>query len=402
MKDEIEIVSNGKEIAIFGKKSILRKFVNELGISDDSVEMNSGRLAKFVGRVAHGFDAGSKIAEASGRWLLLTEESARKLRESELIKSKKHGEGVFHIMLGKPGEIASWLQAEVGNGTLFTNPAVLSGISNYLAQQSLQLDQKQIQDMLKRIDSKLDDQNKQKLNEYFAKLDSVIAAVQDAKTKMLHNDGIVNSITWSQLHNQGAVLSELHAFACREMDRLKEKAMQLSKAGKTASVLKEIEKELAVWLQVLGRVMELRTELAELELAAVESIHPSQLMNHSNGVRATLESRRLQLGNFLVEFVSEIAKSTEIAVANVILHKPAAVRIVKSISNVEAKVMDFSRAIDMPKPEFQVVDISWRKAWTNPVQRKVAAKEAGVGLVKVGALAAFWAVSKELVKMLKK
>jgi hypothetical protein len=402
MKHQVEIISNGDELVILGKKSDVRKFVKEAGVLDLSLELDSGRLAKFLGRVVQGLDVASKISETSVRWLKLTDDSARKIKQFGLMESAKHGKNVVHVMAGAPGKISGWLQAEVGGGNIFSNPAVLNGLSNYLSQQTLQLEQKQIQDMLKRIDSKLDDLHEKQLNEQLAKLDSVLACVQDAQTKSLHNDGIVNSVTWSQLDNQGAVLAELQAYAFRELQSHKEKAKGLTKIGAAARELKEIEKGAAVWLQVLGKTMELRTQLAQLELAAVESIHPNHLVNHAKGVRAALEQGRIQVGDFLISFLREISATTSIATANLILHKPAAEKIVRSISRVESKVVKFAEALELTPPEITVPEISWRQAIKNPEQWKTAGKEAALNAGKA-VLAVGTAVGvKELLKFLKK
>jgi hypothetical protein len=388
-ENEIEIVTNGDEVAVFGPARAVDRFVKYIATIGESEKFNSGKLASFVSQVAGGADAASKISETSGRWLQMTAESAKKVRELGLMPSAKHGNGIAHAILGEPGEIAGWLQVEVGSKTLFANPAVLSGVSNYLSQQSLQMDLKYIKETLQSLDEKLDDVLRGQLDENLSSLGGITLTIRDAKTRQSHNNGIVNSITWSQLDAQSFEISKLQEKALRKLDEIKSKALKLNKISSAPKDLEKIESEIALWLTVLGRTMELREELACLELASVENVLPTQLASHSRGITASLENRRTEIRAFVSSFLAEISQSSRVALKNVILHSKKANNSIDIVNNIAETGAKFASAFgDNVQPK--VIDhVSVRVAMRDKDQLVTAGAEiatkAAVTAAAVGA-----------------
>lgn len=155
MGNEIELVSDGDGLAVIGEPKAFERFLRSNGLWEVSNNFDLRRLKSLV-------DIGSDVAQVTselsanwGRWIKLTEESARLVKEHGLMESKTPG--VSHLMVGVPGKVKNWLQTEQGLGSLLSNPATLSGVAGLMAQAAGRQTMAEIVAYLERINTKVDD-----------------------------------------------------------------------------------------------------------------------------------------------------------------------------------------------------------------------------------------------------
>lgn len=151
----IRLVSDGHGLAVIGESKAVEKFLKSKGLLAASHQFDLRRLKPLLAIASDATQAASEIAANSGRWIKLTEESARLVKEHGLIEIKTPG--ISHLMVGIPGKVQNWLQTEQGIGSLLTNPAALSGVAGLMAQVAGQQTMAEIVAYLDRIDTEVDD-----------------------------------------------------------------------------------------------------------------------------------------------------------------------------------------------------------------------------------------------------
>ena len=75
MDNEIQLISDGDGLAVIGDPTAVERFLASEGLP--SKDLGLPRLGAVLGAGAAAAQAGSEIAANSGRWVKLTEESAR-------------------------------------------------------------------------------------------------------------------------------------------------------------------------------------------------------------------------------------------------------------------------------------------------------------------------------------
>jgi hypothetical protein len=169
--NEIELVSDGRGLLLIGESSAIERFIADLGLVGKSLPLP--KMSDVLRNVGYAAQAASSWQANSGRWLQLTKESAEKLAaHGGLMTSKTPG--VKHAMIGKPGDIKSWLQVVDSPSSLLSNPAVLSGAAGIMAQMAMQQSMAEITDYLVKIDRKLDEVLSHQKNEVLARMDKLM------------------------------------------------------------------------------------------------------------------------------------------------------------------------------------------------------------------------------------
>ena len=77
MDNEIQLISDGDGLAVIGNPTAVERFMASVGLSSNAGSPRLGAVFSAGTSVAQ---AGSEIAANSGRWVKLTEESARKVK----------------------------------------------------------------------------------------------------------------------------------------------------------------------------------------------------------------------------------------------------------------------------------------------------------------------------------
>jgi hypothetical protein len=334
MDNEIQLISDGDGLAVIGHSTDVERFLASEGLA--SKELKLERLRPVFGTGAAAAEAGSAIAANSGRWVKLTEESAQRVKAFGLMESKTPG--VSHAMIGRPGEIASWLQIDKA-GSLLTNPAVLAGAAGIMAQVAMQQTMDEITDYLATIDEKVDDVLRAQKDAVLADMIGADLVIEEAMT-IREQVGSVSEVTWSKVQATSATIARTQAYALRQLDALAEKLERKSDMGELAKTAKEAESKVQEWLAVLARCFQLQDGIAVLELDRVLEASPHQLDSHRLGLRAARQNRLHLISRSTERLLTRMSAAADIANAKVLLHPTASPAVVRSSNHVAAGVHD--------------------------------------------------------------
>lgn len=154
MDSDIEIISDGRGLAVIGESTAVDRFLQSEGLT--SRDLGLERLRALTGTGAAVAQAGSEISANAGRWVKLTKESAQAADRMGLRKSLKSGLSTG-VIKGNKGQIKGFVEFVNSPGTLLSNPAVLAGAGGIMAQLAMQQAMDEITDYLAVIDEKVDD-----------------------------------------------------------------------------------------------------------------------------------------------------------------------------------------------------------------------------------------------------
>ncbi|WP_409330380.1 hypothetical protein [Trujillonella humicola] len=364
MDNEIQLISDGDGVAIIGAETAVEAFLKSKGLLASSRQLNLRRLEALLAMASDATQAASEIAENSGRWIRLTEESARLVKDHGLIETKTPG--VSHVMVGIPGKVQNWLQTEQRLGSLVTNPAVLSGVAGLMAQVASREAMAEITDYLAKIDEKLDDVRRAQKNQVLARTDGVDLAIREAMS-VRESVGRVSEITWSKVESTSTTILETQAYASRQLRDLAEKLERKSKVGDIAKTAKEAGSEVRVWLAVLARCFQLQDAIADLELDRVSDASPDELDRHRLGLKAARQSR-LEL---FLERTAQLLDRMDVAVgkanAKLVWNWKKSLEVVQAGNLVASGVDDFHELL-----EIQAEPRSWSARQLGPIVEKGA------------------------------
>ncbi|KAE8766140.1 hypothetical protein [Georgenia thermotolerans] len=336
MDNEIQLISDGDGLAVIGNATDVERFLASEGLPS-SRDLGPQRLGSLLSTGAAAVQAGSSIAANSGRWVKLTEKSAELVKKYGLMESKTAG--VSHAMVGKPGEIAKWLQID-NAGSLLTNPAMLAGAAGIMAQVAMQQTMDEITDYLATIDEKVDDVLRAQKDGVLADMIGVDLVIEEAMT-IREQVGRVSEVTWSKVQATTATIARTQAYALRQLDALAEKLERKREIGDLAKTAKEAEAKVQEWLAVLARCFQLQDAIAVLELDRVLDASPDELDRHRLGLKTARQNRLDLISRSTERLVARMLAAAGTANAKVLLHPTTSPAVVRSSNHVTAGVHDF-------------------------------------------------------------
>lgn len=158
---DLEVISDGEGLVVMGDAQQVEKFIEVVNLPSTSLDLRKLLPSASVGAAA--VNAAAEVSANAGRWMKLTEESARAAQALPLVKnSTTH---FVHATTRAPnGQFAKNLQFVTKPGALLanpaallTNPAILAGVGGIMAQYAMQQTMEEITDYLAKIDAKVDD-----------------------------------------------------------------------------------------------------------------------------------------------------------------------------------------------------------------------------------------------------
>jgi len=194
MTDEIQLIADGDGVAVIGAPGLVERFLASEGLP--SRELGLQRLGPAIGNAAAATRAGAEIAANAGRWVKLTEKSAKALKAGKLMKGSSPGVG--RAVVTKNGKITGILEIVKGSGALLTNPAILTGAAGIMAQLAMQQAMDEITDYLAKIDAKLDDVLRVERDAVLADMIGIDLVIDEAMT-IREQVGRVSEVTWSKV-----------------------------------------------------------------------------------------------------------------------------------------------------------------------------------------------------------
>ncbi len=336
MDNEIQLISDGDGLAVIGNATDVERFLISEGLP--SKDLGVQRLKSVFGTGAAVAQAGSEIAANSGRWVKLTKESAERVKEYGLMKTKTPG--IRHAMVGKPGSIKKWLQIENGVGSLLTNPARMAGVAGLMSQSSMQQTMEEITDYLATIDKKVDDVLRAQKDAVLSRMIGIDLVIEETLT-IREQVGRVSDVTWSKVQTAPTTIAETQAYALRQIDALTQRLETTPKIGDLSAAVREVEPKVREWLAVLARCFQLQDAVAVLELDRVLDAHPDQLDEHRLGLRAARQNRLDVISRSTERLVARMKAAADAANSKVLLHPTKSPVVVQSSNHVVTGVHDF-------------------------------------------------------------
>lgn len=375
MAGEVELVNDGEGVVVMGERSSVERFLRDTGLLVHSHSFDLGKLSSIARTGGETATTVAQAIEQSGRYLKLTPESAKRLKDAGgLMKTKT--KGVSHAMLGKTGEKSlKWLQVEEGPAALLTNPAVLSGLGGLMSQVAQLAEAHELRALLVKIDEKLDDVRRAQRDSVLAKLRSSAAAIDEAM--IIRAEGGDPKTLWDKVSGTSESILNVQEEALLALRALADKVEGKSKTGELKRAMQEIEEQVVVQLAILARCFELQDEFRVVELDHVLATAPENLEGHRLGVAAAREKRQASVLDGTTQLMTRISAAGGIANDNILLHARAARSVIHSVNATASAVDGFHAPLSIEPVRTSIETIPWREALRNPQQLLTAGKEAG-------------------------
>ncbi len=351
-RNEIELISDGEGIAVVGEPSAVESFLPSNGLWALSKNFDLRRLRSIFGLGSDLAHAASEFSANSGRWIKLTEESARLVKEHGLMETKTPG--VSHLMVGMPGKVKNWLQTEQGVGSLLSNPAALSGIAGLMAQVAGQQTMAEIVSYLDRIDTKVDD--------VLGKVDdTVLKDMRGARLQirramtMRDQEGRVTADAWSEVQNASGKLADVQGYALLQLESIAKKLENGKGVRGLVTAAEEAKPEVQKWLAVLADTFQLQEAFDVLALDKAMDESPGVLNARRRGLQADRRDRLELIAGHTEDLLGRMDAAVARANKRLPLTRDKSMFIIDTGNRVAARVQEFQEllGVDADRQEFE-------------------------------------------------
>lgn len=381
MSAEIEIVSDGDGALILGDENAIQEFSAQYGLSEWARRVPLDRFSRWLHLGTEAANRITQIAQQSGMYVKLTPESLEALKKAGgLMPTAK--KGVSHLMLGKTGDHSmKWLQADTSTSALIGNPAVLTGVSGLLASFSQQLEAKELNEFMARVDARLDEVLTNQRNETLAKIETAAEQIEEA-CALLESDGDPQTI-WELVRSADGRITTVQNEALKSLGSVADSAKRADSSKEMKKLSQEIEGKVNLWLSVLARCFELKDQFNLIELDHVMMTAPKKYDGHRKGLAKNRQRRQNKVIDQTSQVLAALDQAGALAVGRTIIHPNVAKRLVEAINTTADQIESFRKPLGIDKDHRMLEPLSWREAWKDPDQVKEASKTAGK-LIVVG------------------
>ncbi|MDE0775112.1 MAG: hypothetical protein OSB43_02395 [Nocardioides sp.] len=378
--NEIQLVADDYGLAVFGSTSAVERFLASEGLvgSEPSAKgLGLGRLRGLLSTGSVAAQAGSEVSANAGRWVRLSEESAKAMKKYGLRESSKTGLSTG-VIRGEEGRVKGFVEFARGPGTSLTNPAVLAGAAGIMAQLALQQTMDEITDYLQRIDTKLDDVLRAQKDSVVSRLVGAGLAIDEAMT-VSQARGRVDEVTWSKVQNLSTTIAEVQGYALAQLDAL---ATKLESAGKVSDIASATAAAVAStqeWLAVLARTFQLQEGLDVLELDRVLDASPDEVDDHRRGLGDARRKRLTDIGAATERLLDRMATAAGTANEKVLLHPSASPKAVRASEVASGSILDFHDLLGLQSSRQPVELRRWSSAAGDARDRAIETGAEGFG-----------------------
>ena len=378
MDDEIQLISDGDGLAVIGDPTTVESFFASQGWP--SKDLGLQRLQPSLRNGSALAQVGSEIAANSGRWMKLTEESARARKLLPLVKNATTGN--HHATLRAPsGQFAKNLQFMSKPTAMLTNPALLAGAAGIMAQLAMQQTMDEITDYLATIDEKIDDVLRAQKDAVLAEMIGVGLVIEEAMT-IREQVGRVSEVTWSKIQSTSLTIAQTQAYALRQLDALAEKVERKSQMGDVAKAAKEAESKVQEWLAVLARCFQLHDATSVLELDRVLDASPEELDRHRLALRIARQNRLELISRTTLQLMERLNTAADTANTKVLLHPIASRSVVDSSNRVATGIVEFHGRLGIERDQKALQAKRWVVAAVEARDKVIETGTEGVGVAK--------------------
>lgn len=381
MNDDIQVISDGTGIALFGDPTELDLLLTESGLP--SRELSLDRIRRGTSQTGTILQGMSNAAAQSGRWVKLTEKSAKALNESSRLMTGST-KGVSRAITTKPnGQITGILEIMTPGAGLsaLANPALLAGVGGIMAQAAMQQSMDEIKEYLAVIDEKVDDILRAQKDAVLADVIGVGLILDQAMT-VREQVGHVSEVTWSTVQQAPMTLLQTLAYALRQLDALADKLEKRSSLSEIAKTAKDIEPTVREWLAVLARTFQLRESTDVLALDRLFEVAPDEVDAHRLGLVTAHQNQLQQVLTSTKRLVDRLDAVGASANAKVMLHPIAAREAVAASNSIASTIADFHELLGIELGRQEMEARRWRDAVADAKDRALESGAEGVGAAK--------------------
>ncbi|SDJ84037.1 hypothetical protein SAMN05421874_103360 [Nonomuraea maritima] len=375
MDNEIQLISDGDGLAVIGNPADVERFLTSEGLS--SRDLGVQRLESVLTAGACAAQTGSEVVANSGRWMKLTNESARLVEKYGLRKSATSGLSTG-VLKGNSGQIKGFVEFAKGP---MTNPALLAGAAGIMAQVAMRLTMDEITDYLATIDQKVDDVLRAQKDAVLADMIGVALVVEEVMT-VREEVGRVSEVTWSKVQAAPATIARTQAYALRQLDALMEQMDGKTSIGQLVRTSGEAQRKVLEWLAVLARCFQLQDAIAVLELDRVLDASPDELDRHRLALRAARRNRLELISQSTEQLLSRMAAAADLANAKVLLHPTTSRAVVRSSEHVATAVADFHERLGIERERQSWEARRWADAVAEVRDKVLETGAEGVGAAR--------------------
>ena len=374
---DLELISDGDGIAVIGDPKAVELFVASAGVP--SRELDLQRLNSVVAKSGSALQAASEVSANAGRWMKLTEESARAAHTANLVQ-RSGGKFVQATTRGADGRFAKNLQFVAKPGAMLTNPAILAGLGGLMAQYAMQKQMEEITDYLAKIDAKVDDILRAQKDAVLADMIGVELMLDEAMVIRVEV-GHVSEVTWSKVQGSAATIARTQAYALRQLDTLAEKLERETKVSELVDLSKEAQETVVDWLAVLARCFQLQDSMSVLELDRVLESAPDEIDRHRLALHTARQRRLDAIANATSQLVARMNAAASHANAKVLLNPGSARVVVKASNDVASGVADLHLTLGLADERELLEARRWSAAAAEMRDDVVGASKQGLNAV---------------------
>lgn len=338
---DVELITDGDGLVVIGRPNAVERFVAAAGVATRELDLK--RINSSAARGGVALQSASEVSANVGRWMKLTEESARAAHGATLVQ-RSGGQFVQATTRASNGQFTRNLQFVSKPGAALTNPAVLAGVGGLMAQYAMQKQMEEITDYLAKIDAKVDDILRNQQDAVLADMIGVELMLDEA---MVVRDevGRVSEVTWSKIQGAAATIARTQAYALRQLDALAEKLERETKVGELADIAQQAQEKVAQWLAVLAQCFQLQEGMGVLELDRVLDAAPDELDMHRVALQTARGRRRELIATTTIQLVERMDAAASLANAKVLLNPRSSKVVVRASNEVAQGVGDLHEAL---------------------------------------------------------
>ncbi|MFF2488045.1 hypothetical protein ACFVSU_16690 [Microbacterium sp. NPDC058062] len=372
--DDLQMISDGDGLVVIGAPAAVELFVASAGVP--SRELDLRPLNSAVAKSGSALQTASEVSANAGRWMKLTEESARAAQSANLVQ-RSGGQFVQATTRGANGQFAKNLQFVAKPGAMLTNPAMLAGVGGIMAQYAMQQQMEEITEYLAKIDAKVDDILRAQKDAVLADMIGVELMLDEAMV-VRAEVGRVSEVTWSKVQGSAATIARTQAYALRQLDGLAEKLENETKMGDLAELSKQAQDTVIEWLAVLARCFQLQDAMAVLEIDRVLDSSPDEIDSHRLALHTARQRRQDAISKATSQLVSRMDAAATRANAKVLLNPVSAKVVVNASNEVASGVRDLHLTLGLADERDFVEARRWSAAAADVRDAMVGASKDGL------------------------
>lgn len=344
---DITVIQDEQGITFLGDAGAIDLWLKEEGFDSRAFKAKAVKTASMAGKGAQKI---SDVMVESGRWVKLTEESAKLVdkygkngNKGNLLSGvvrQKNGSIVKHLQFVKPGQL---------------NPAMLTGVSGVMAQMALEQAISEITDYLKEIDAKLDDLLRDQKDQTVSKLAGVSHMIDE--TMLIYQQvGSISETTWSKVSGCPQDITTIQAYAIAKIKGLTEKVEHEQDPKQVRPLTQQIRQEIRQWLGMLASAVRMQDQVSCIEVARVQQEEPEQFEAYKKGLVLARNKRLKEIEQSLNALGRQLEAKAKTVGGQVLLNPYSSPQSIANIESITGDLNAFANTLQLKRIHLHVDD----------------------------------------------